>query len=335
MSKISRTIKKILFADSLVPQEFTLGLEEPQKEIAVLFCGAGISRDVTFHHSMVCASPLILCVGFNKGERPREPEMARLSLEFRERGDRKQMLGKIGLRFTSAISTDDSDFLLFEPKSSRNYCLPKARLWSHYLLHAWQLGNDNRNGIKMTFLERRAGMVVFICPRPIVLVSVGSTSNGNVFPMNIFGNLGNGYLGFGLRSERVVGGLIERSGRAALSSIPLSQGYLAYRLAGNHTKESIDWEQLPFSTKPSSRFQIPCPDFAQRVREVEIASVHSIGSHRFFLARTVHDATTSNEPGFCSIHGFYQSWRLQYAQKPEHELNSSLAEDAFNKTRTL
>ena len=40
----------------------------------------------------------------------------------------------------------------------------------------------------MTFLERRAGMVIFIVPHPIVLVSVGTREDGNVFPMNIFGD---------------------------------------------------------------------------------------------------------------------------------------------------
>jgi flavin reductase (DIM6/NTAB) family NADH-FMN oxidoreductase RutF len=200
------------------------------------------------------------------------------------------------------------------------------------LLHAYrQWRSDNTKGIKMSFLERRAGMVVFICPHPIMLVSVGGKADGNIFPMNILGDLGNGYMGFALRGERLASGLVERAGRIALSSLPVSQGALAYQLANNHTKKSIDWSQLPFATKMSSEFSIPVPEFSPRVIEVEIKSVRAIGSHRFFIARIVREDNFFDGLEFCSIHGFYQSWRLGKLKGGDKEVQISLAGDAFNK----
>jgi flavin reductase (DIM6/NTAB) family NADH-FMN oxidoreductase RutF len=331
-SELRKTIKKTAFGKTLLPQEFTLGLPEPQTEITVWLHGAGPPFDVTHRHSMVSASPLVICIGFDEWQRPDDKDMARLSLKFCERDGQNRVLGEIGLSLREIVPGVGSKFILFEPRSSKNFCLPKARLWTHYLLHAYrQWRSDNTNGIKMSFLERRAGMVVFICPHPIVLVSVGSRDDGNIFPMNLFGDLGDGYFGFALRTERLAGGLVERAGRAALSSLPLSQGHLAYRLAKNHTKQSIDWDQLPFATKMSPALKIPVPDFAQRVKEVEIETVRELGSHNFFVARIVHDEKFSDDLGFCSIHGFYQSWRLDKRKARNQELAVSLAGDALNK----
>ncbi len=113
-----------------------------------------------------------------------------------------------------------------------------------------------------------------------------------------------------------------------MSSVPLSQAHLAYKLAINHTKDFIEWEQLPFATMASTSFQIPVPVFAQRVRELEVESIHPIGSHTLFVARIVSDEGRSREPGLCVIHGFYQAWRLRGKSA---ELRVSLAEDAVNK----
>lgn len=333
VSEVRTVIKRMAFGYTLLPQEFTLGLAEPQSEVTVWLHGAGEPRDVTHRHSMVCASPLTICIGFDEGQITNEKDLANLSLKFCERDGRKRVLGEIGLKpQIIAAAVAKLRFVLFEPRSSKNFCLPKTRLCAHYLLHAYrQWRSDNTKGIKMSFLERRAGMVIFICPRPIMLVSVGSREDGNIFPMNILGNLGNGYLGFALRGERLAAGLVERAGRIALSSLPLSEGALAYQLANNHTKKSIDWSQLPFATMTSTTFNIPVPEFAQRVRELEIESVRAIGSHKFFIARIIREDKFIDGLEFCSIHGFYQAWRLRKLKGGDEELEISLAGDVFNK----
>jgi flavin reductase (DIM6/NTAB) family NADH-FMN oxidoreductase RutF len=329
---VREVIKKIAFGETLVPQEFTLGLPDPQTEITVWLDGAGAPIDITHRHSMVCAAPLTICVGFDAGQRPNADELSQMKIRLCRRDGAKQLLGEVGLRPKTTVSRDEANLVLFEPRSSKNFCLSKTRLLIHYLLHAdRQRRRDNTNGIRMTFLERRATMIMFIRPHPIVLVSVGSKENGNIFPMNLFGDLGRGYFGFALRTERLAGGLVEKAGRVALSCMPMPNGFMAYQLANNHTKTSIDWSQLPFSTKTSSEFGIPVPDFALRVRELTINEVHTIGSHRFFLARTVRDDIFSEAPAFCSIHGFYQSWRLRQINERKKELEASLAGDALNK----
>ena len=64
---------------------------------------------------------------------------------------------------------------------------------------------------------------------------------------------------------------------------------------------------------------------------MEIESVRAIGSHEFFIARIIREDNFCDGLQFCSIHGFYQSWRLAKLKEENEELKVSLAEDAFNK----
>ena len=317
-------IKNRLFG-RLFPQEFTLGFAEPQTEIAVWLHGTGSPMDVTYRYSVASAAPLTFCIGFDNDVGRSD----RFSLKFCRRLE-QQTLGAIELKRVAAFSVGESQFIFFEPCSSTNYCLPRTQLAVQYLLFAYnQWRKDNTKGVHLSFLERRAMMVEFIRPHPVILVSVGSREEGNMFPMNLFGDLGNGYFGLALRAERVVGGLVQRHGRIAVSSMPLSHGAVAYQLAHNHSRQSFDWDQLPYALRMSPLFNIPVPAFALRVREMEIETVRAVGSHRFFLARIVRDEKCSEGLAFCSVHGFYQGWRLKGCS--EEERKASLAVDAFSK----
>jgi flavin reductase (DIM6/NTAB) family NADH-FMN oxidoreductase RutF len=324
-----KAIQRIAFGPTLLPQEFFLGLADPQTEITVWLCGMGTPLDVTSRHSMACAAPFTVCIAFDEGQKPSEKDLGNLSLKFCERDGQKQVLGEISLKLTSTIPMVGMELALFEARSSTNHCLPKIRLGAHYLLHSYlQWRKVDTSGMKMSFLERRAAMVMFIRPHPVSLVSLADDAGGNIFPMNIAGDLGNGYFAFALKDSRRAAHLVERTGHIAVSSLPLAQASLAYQLAVNHTKERIEWDQLPFATKMSATFNIPVPVFAQRVREMEIRKVHGIGSHTFFIARIICDKTFSKELGLSVIHGFYQAWRLKGRGQ---ELQASLAEDSFNK----
>lgn len=319
-------IKNRIFGQVL-PQEFTLGFPEPQTEIAVWLHGTGASVDVTYRYSVACGAPLTFCIGM--GDDLGRSDLDQLSLKYCRRAER-QVLGEIRLKRVDSLLAGESQFGLFTPCRSTNYCIPKIKLTAQYSLFRYRhWRKDNTKGVHLSFLESRAMMVEFIRPHPVMLVSVGSREEGNIFPMNLLGDLGSGYFGLALRTERVAGGLVKRHGRIALTTMPLAQGAVAYQLGHNHSKESFDWRQLPFAIRPSSAFHIPVPGFALRIREMEIKEARAVGSHTFFLAKIVRDEKCSDGLAFCSIHGFYQDWRMKRAS--EEELQAAIAEDAYSK----
>jgi flavin reductase (DIM6/NTAB) family NADH-FMN oxidoreductase RutF len=329
-NRFKTAIKRVVFGESLLAQEFFIGLSDPQTEITLWLHGLNTPIDVTCRYSMACAAPFTVCVAFQEGQAPDRKFLDDLTLKFCERGRENRVLGEMGLRFKKLFAAASMELFLFEARSSTNYCLPKIRLGAHYLFHAYSNKNaSGTSGMDMTFLERRAAMVNFIRPHPVVLTSLLNGEGGNIFPMNIMGDLGNGRFAFALKENRRAAHLVERAGRIALSNLPMQQAPLAYQLAINHTKDFIDWNQLPFATKTSSVFHIPIPVFAQRVRELEVKNLHRVGSHIFFAAQIVSDETFSTDPGLCVVHGFYQAWRLKGRSA---ELQAAAAESAFNKS---
>jgi hypothetical protein len=51
-------------------------------------------------------------------------------------------------------------------------------------------------------------------------------------------------------------------------------------------------------------FNIPVPEFALRVREMEVEAIRRIGSHRFFMARVISDETYARDEELHAIQGF-------------------------------
>lgn len=331
MSQLRKIIRRTIFGDTLLPQAFTIGLTEPQTEITVWLHGMGAPIDVTRNHSMACADPFTVCLAFEEGQGPNKKSPRYLSMKFCERAGHKRVLGEIDLDLKSAtvIPKLRVELILFRAQSSKNYCLPRAHILFHYLRQRYLLWRKHDSaGSEMSFLERRAVMVMFIRPHPVVLLSLCGEAGGNIFPMNIMGELDNGYFAFALKESKLAAHLVASAGRVALSSVPLSQTSLAYQLGENHRKPSIDWGKLPFAMKKSSVFHIPVPVFTPRVREIGIEAICKIGSHIFFVGTIVHDECFEDSTGLSIVHGFYQAWRLRGRRA---ELEESLVADSRNK----
>ncbi|ADW67663.1 flavin reductase [Granulicella tundricola] len=327
--KLRRLLRDLLFGGPILPQEFTIGLKDPAAEIAVWLEGMGAPLDVSSRLSTACSSPFLICLSFEESLLPDSAQRSHLSLHFREREGDQSLLGRIDLRFISRFKVSDLHLLLFEARAAANYCLSARIIWPQYLFQTYaRWRKPNTSGMSMTFLEQRAAMVTFIRPHPIMLVSAADRSGGNLFPMNIMGELGSGRIAFALKTSRTAAPLIQRTGRAVLSNVPFTQASTVYRLAPQHFAVSIDWTQLPFGTNPSRILGVPVPVFALRVREVQIEHVQPLGSHTLFIARILSDETPAEGETLCAVHGFYQARRLKTSAPALHE---SLLDDRRNK----
>ncbi|MGC1905433.1 MAG: hypothetical protein WA715_16550 [Candidatus Acidiferrum sp.] len=321
-------ISDIVFAGTRLPEEFTIGLAEPQTEVSVWLHGMGAPRDVTLRQTTACTAPLTICIAFHAGELPGELAGRGAVLKFCERAG-SRVLGEIRLRFAEAVAIGGSEFAFFEVRGSSNYCLPRLRLWAHYAVQARaQWRRNDPADIRMTLVEQRAAMVTFTRPHFLRLVSVGDRRDGNIFPMNLMSDLGNGYWGLALREQRRASHLVKCAGRIAVSGIPTSRCPVAFRLVENHKKDSIDWAGLPFETSESAEFGIPVPRFATRVREMQIEKDFRLGSHVFFIARVISEDVRAEEEQACVVHGFYQFCRVRGERE---RLKMALAEDALHK----
>jgi hypothetical protein len=142
---------------------------------------------------MAAARPLTIGIGLESRLRLTETGRAPLALQFRERDAEKRLLGEIGLRLRDIIPARGDQVCLFETRNCRNNCMPRARLWARYLhygYHQWRSRKQVGSNVPMVGREVRCLFVFYICPRPVVLVSVLDGDSGNIFPMDLIGPVG-------------------------------------------------------------------------------------------------------------------------------------------------
>jgi flavin reductase (DIM6/NTAB) family NADH-FMN oxidoreductase RutF len=309
-TSIKGLVKRLVLGDALA-QQASVALCEPQDEIVVWLHGAGPARDVTQLHSVACVSPFTVCIPFRSREGiEKECTGNDVSLELRERGGEQRLLGKIRLKFSTVVQSGGICLALFHARSCVSYCLPKVRFWAHSLQQEYWRWRDKTNpNVRMSFVDAHAMMVMSICPRPVVLVTTMEGESGNMFPMNLLGDMGDGYFSFALNSKKQASHCVKRAGRVALSSIPFEKAGAVRQLGKQHLKASIDWKELPFRVKDWKAFGGPVPEFALRVREVRVETVKELGSDTFFVGRVLHEKTFTEGAQFYTVHGIYQRLR--------------------------
>ncbi|HTH52354.1 MAG TPA: flavin reductase [Edaphobacter sp.] len=307
---VHQHLRRLLLGDTDLPAACDIALEHPQHEIKVWLHGQNIPCDVTFRHSIVCASPFTFCIGFDPEDRPQLVEGSIATLRFEEGSGSRHLLGEIDVRLKTILPVEEHTMALFEAVRARNLCISRAHLAAHDLFYqyvAWK--NRAKNEVKVSPLDSACNAIGFICPRPVVLVSVRDEDSGSIFPMNLFGNLGGDYFAFALTRKKKAAPLVEQIGRLALSTVPFDHASTVRKLAGNHYIQSIDWAHLPFSLRASKKLGLPIPEFAIRVCELQVCKAQPLGSHTFFLAKILHTEINAIQPEFNMIHGHYAAYR--------------------------
>lgn len=286
-----------------LPRYDAIGLRDPQQEVEVWLRGLNEPINVTRNNVVAALRPLTIGIMFPRHDAL--PPGKTLQLAVHQRGGSKGLLGVIHLRPARGLPLPSHQFCLFEIAGCENYCVSALGLRLYYLRERWRAEirkRKNPYNFQMTRADLRASYVFYVCPRPVVLVSVEHEQSSNIFPMDLIGPTDSPWFSMALRTTSPAVRLMQQSRRMALASIPFTYKAIAYELAKHHKQASIDWSTLPFSTMPSPLFGLRVPEAALRVREVRVQEVHEIGSHTLFL--TSVERETAGADGRQLFHSF-------------------------------
>jgi flavin reductase (DIM6/NTAB) family NADH-FMN oxidoreductase RutF len=305
MNRARSLLMKALLGSTEVRQKFHMGLHSPQKEVDVWLEGGGYRIDVTHRHFMACGSPLIFGIGFAPNEVPSMAIQPRLRLRFRQHGGTQKLLGEIGLKTDTNFRVRNRRIYLFRPTYSRNYCMPWIRRQAHLLFYEY-LRRQSKDDVQVTGRDSRAMTVFYLCPRPTALVTVGDLEQGNLFPMNLMGSLGDDCFAFGLNKHRAAP-LVERAGSIVLSTVPREQQAVVASLGKNHRRTSIDWNELPFSVVLPRRIAAPVPSFALGACRMQVEESLDLGSHTLFIAKRLTEVSLADGLELFMAHAMYKA----------------------------
>lgn len=267
------------------PRYGPVGLHDPQQQVQAWLHGPGETMEVTYNNVVAALRPFTIGVMFDRTY-PVPLDGRPLRLCIHERHKSKRLLGTIHLRLVRSIPLAGHRFCLFETSGCDNFCVGAVKLRLYYRLEQWRTELRQRRNpynFRMTPCDLRCSFVFYICPRPVVLVTVEHEGAGNMFPMDLIGPTDSPWFSMALRSTSPAVQLMKQSRRMALASVPLSYKAAAYEMGKHHKETSIDWAELPFRTVPSPWLGLPVLEAALRVREVRVEEYHEVGSHILFI----------------------------------------------------
>jgi flavin reductase (DIM6/NTAB) family NADH-FMN oxidoreductase RutF len=199
---------------------------------------------------------------------------------------------------------------LFEVRHGTHRCVRwPYRPWNRWLQNRRMRKNTDPNNFFMPPDAVQQQMIFYICPRPVVLVSVDDGSHSNLFPMDLIGPVSSDRFTLALRSTSPSISTMKSARRVALSDVPAREYTTAYKLGIHHKNAMVEWDRLPFEIRRSGDFSLPYPAIALRVREVEILDFATVGSHTFFVSRIASDVSAGDDAQFFHTSGIYQHFR--------------------------
>jgi hypothetical protein len=223
------------------------------------------------------------------------------------------VLGRIKLHPGQLLPFNSTDVCLFRTLTGRNFCAPAIQRESTYLHERWKMSRHKEpKDPQMTPSDLFNMWILHHLPRPVYLVSYGTMTQANMFPMDLLGALSAGTFVLGMHSGSPAIPLWLNSCPVAVSATPLRYKPIVYAMGKNHRRLFLDPAELPIPFGPSAASGIPVPDEAVSVRELTIGESWDLGSHRLFAARTTSLEKRSEEPRMCHVHRFYQQFLMRH-----------------------
>jgi len=293
-----------------LPEWPPIALRGPQQAVQVLMDTAHGEFDFPRAAVVAALRPLTLGVGLDAQrmsaiEGPSQPQLRFVDLESR------RTVGILQLQHIRNWNTSGVTIGLFEVQRGTQRCLRwPYRPWNRWLQNRRLLRRKkDPTNFFMPPEAVQQQMIFYICPRPVVLVSVDDGDHNNLFPMDLIGPVSADRFTLALRSTSPSISTMKSARRVALSDVPAREYATAYKLGIHHKNVKVEWDRLPFTIERSREFSLPYPSIALRVREIQILDFDTIGSHTFFVTQVISEYSATQDTQFFHTSGIYQYYR--------------------------
>jgi flavin reductase (DIM6/NTAB) family NADH-FMN oxidoreductase RutF len=292
-----------------LPQWPPVALREPQEVVQVRLATGRGEFDVTRAAVVAALRPLTLAVGLDAQLMSAIDDRSQPQLRFVDLESRRTV-GVLQLQHVQNWNTSGIAIGLFEVRHGTHRCVRwPYRHWNRWLQNRRMRRNTDPNNFFMPPEAVQQQMIFYICPRPVVLVSVDDGSHSNLFPMDLIGPVSADRFTLALRSTSPSIPTMKSVRRAALSDVPARDYATAYKLGIHHKNVKVEWDHLPFRIQRSRDFSLPYPAIALRVREIEILDFETIGSHTLFVTQVASEHLAAEDAQFFHTSGIYQHFR--------------------------
>lgn len=161
--------------------------------------------------------------------------------------------------------------------------------------------------------------MAYSTPREIRLVTISNESTFNLFPIDLFGYVGEDHLILSLRHDRRTCRQVEECKQIATWMVDAKYAAEVYSLGKNHSTGCVGKSALSINDKLSPAFGLPGPTFATDPEEFELTErIGDFGMHRLLLFRRVGTKISPRENCLVHIHRCYAELLLKHGFQLKH-----------------
>jgi len=183
-----------------LPQWSAIALHPPQELVHVRLKAADGEFDLTRNNVIVALRPLTVAIGMDGPLSLALQKTDSCELHFINARD-GDMLGVLGLERQQDWTTNGIALALFGVTGGTHRCLGwPGRPWNRWLQDRAVRAGSKPGNFALSPAATQQIMIFYICPRPVVLVSVDGGSHSNLFPMDLIGPVASDRFTLALRS---------------------------------------------------------------------------------------------------------------------------------------
>src|SRR5215469_6656539 len=152
-----------------LPQWSTIAVAPPQRVVSATLHWDGHSVDVTTDHTVASLKPLSIATSIDAGQRP--------TLEYRDSATGRP-LGFLHLAKAAGVATNGAALAVYHVASGEHRCLDwPRRPWNTWLQNRLMRKTPSSHHGLMQPAAVQQLMIAYLCPRPVVLVSVATAGH--------------------------------------------------------------------------------------------------------------------------------------------------------------
>ena len=282
---LKKTLSKYLNTKKLLP----VAVNSDEKTGRIVLVSGEEERDITTRHALISLNPFAIALNAtttkNFHDSPvlilysGETELARMQLYL----SRVQRSQSFELKIYHATI----------PKKSFPFL---SRYWTMLLLQLKNSTNKKSRNFIVPPAELLKLFVYSLLPRPVYLISLLHSSGFDAFPIDIAGMIAPDLMIFSIRKSSALVQKILATKKFCASTVPFEERSKAYELGKYHPDGILPGAFSNLFSSASPKSEIPVPDFAVDILELEVIDSFNDGVHVQLVVRVINEYRVNQVP---------------------------------------
>ncbi len=223
----------------------------------------------------------------------------------------KEIAGYVDGRSRETIQLGEKNLTIVQCSSRKQYLELEVHQSNDRILSLFR--KKKPGNIDLTKYEYDFLKLQYSTPREIRAAVISDGEKFNVFPIDLFGFVGEEYMILSLRHQMKSCRQLESTGKIATWTVDAKQAKEVYALGKNHGFDFRPAAELLLTEVRSPMYKFPAPNGAIAAEEFEVVRKiePDYGHHRLFILKRVGNKAEPDENSLVHVHRAYAEWLLK------------------------